>query len=375
MKARLSTFLQAAFVIALVLVVATVVVTAQENLRRQNIATGFGFLFNRTGWDLGASLLTHATSDPYWWTFLAGLLNTVVLSVVCILLATTFGLLLALAASSGSRILTALTGFYIWIIRNTPILVQVFFWYQVTRQLPPVRQAISILDVGFITIRGFYVPALQVSADRGDFGIIMAIGMVSAIGMIWLNHAHRFRTGLRASPWIFAAAWIGLMLLAAIFLLNPQVSWPQLQGFNFAGGTYISPEFCALVVAITVYNTAFVAEIVRAGIRSIPRGQVEAARIIGLSEWRIFWKIIMPQALRVAVPPLTNQYISITKSSSLAIAIGYTDLFSVGAVAINHTGQSIEIIAVLMAIYLSISLGISAAGNWYNRRTLSRVLR
>lgn len=165
------------------------------------------------------------------------------------------------------------------------------------------------------------------------------------------------------------------MVLVVALVTSAQISLPRLQGFNFVGGTYLSPEFCALVVAIAVYNTAFVAEIVRAGIRSIPRGQAEAARLIGLSEARIFWKVIMPQALRVAVPPLTNQYISIAKSSSLAIAIGYTDLFSVGAVAINHTGQSIEIIAVLMVIYLAISLGISAAGNWYNRRTLARVLR
>ena len=150
---------------------------------------------------------------------------------------------------------------------------------------------------------------------------------------------------------------------------------PKLQGFNFTGGTHLSPEFAALVVAIVAYNIAFVAEIINSGIRSIPRSQLEAARIIGLSDARIFWKITVPQAIRVAEPPLINQYISITKSSSLAIVIGYTDLFSVGAIAINHTGQALDVIAVLMLVYLTISFAISAAGNAYNRRITSRGLQ
>jgi general L-amino acid transport system permease protein len=157
--------------------------------------------------------------------------------------------------------------------------------------------------------------------------------------------------------------------------MSLEVTLPKLQGFNFVGGTHLSPEFIALTVAIVVYNIAFIAEIINSGIRSIPKSQVEAARMIGLSEARTFWKIVVPQAIRVAVPPLINQYISLTKTSSLAIAIGYTDLFAVGVVAINHTGQSIDVIAVLMLVYLTISLGISALGNLYNRSITRRTMR
>ena len=158
-------------------------------------------------------------------------------------------------------------------------------------------------------------------------------------------------------------------------MLHFDVTLPRLEGFNFVGGSYLSPEFLALVAAIVAYNIAFVAEIINSGIRSVPRNQVEAARIIGLSDQRTFWKITVPQAIRVAIPPLISQYISLTKSTSLAIAIGYTDLFSVGVIAINHTGQSINVIAVLMLVYLVISVGISALGNAYNRSITARGTR
>jgi general L-amino acid transport system permease protein len=310
MKARLSGALQVAFVVALIAALAGMGVTAHDNLLRQGVATGFGFLFDRTGWDVGASFIPHSTDSPYWWTFLVGLTNTIVLSLVCIVLATAAGMLLALLGAGRSRILYGSTRLYVWVFRNIPLIVQVFFWYHVTRLLPPVRQAIELLGCCYLSNRGLYVPH------------------------------------------------VGLDLT---------VTLPRLQGFNFVGGTHLSPEFMAMVAAIVAYNIAFVAEIVNSGIRAVPRHQIEAARIIGLSDPRIFWSITIPQAVRIAVPPLINQYISLTKSSSLAIAIGYTDLFSVGVIAINHTGQSINVIAVLMLVYLCISFGISAIGNAYNR--------
>jgi general L-amino acid transport system permease protein len=372
---RTSTLVQTLLFVALVIAAALLLQTAHQNLQRQNIASGFGFLFSRTGWDLGASLLSHSPNDPYWWTLLAGLLNTIVLSIVCIVLSTVFGLLLALAGGSSSRILSAGTSAYVWLFRNIPILVQLFFWYHVTRQFPPVRQAIAVFDCCFISNRGVYVPSLAVSYGVTEIVLLGAVAVGAAVLLVLVNR-RRTKRGDDAFPrTALAAVWLVAVLLAGAVLTHASFDVPRLRGFNFAGGTYLSPEFCALVLAIVAYNTAFVAEIVRAGIRSIPRGQIEAARMIGLSNARIFWKIVVPQALRVAVPPLTNQYISIAKSSSLAIAIGYTDLFSVGAVAINHTGQSIEIIAVLMVVYLTISSGLSAAGNWYNRSILSRASR
>jgi His/Glu/Gln/Arg/opine family amino acid ABC transporter permease subunit len=322
MKVDRSTALQAVFVAALVAVLAAMASTAHDNLVRQGIATGFRFLGERTGWDVSASFLPHASADPYWWTFVVGLSNTIALSITAIVLATALGLVLALLGSGRSRILHGLTRLYIWLFRNVPLIVQVFFWYHVTRQFPPVRQATEILGCCYATNRGFYLPH---------------IGLDATNGLEW--------------------------------------SLPKLQGFNFTGGTHVSPEFIALVLAIVAYNVAFIAEIVNSGIRSVPRHQLEAARIIGLSDLRTFWQITVPQAIRVAVPPLINQYISLTKSSSLAIAIGYTDLFSVGVIAINHTGQSLDVVAVLMVMYLVVSLGISALGNLYNRRIAARGAR
>jgi general L-amino acid transport system permease protein len=316
MKSSLSAALQAAFVVALVAAIAAMAITAHDNLTRQGIATGFRFLLDRTGWDVGSSFIEHGPGDPYWRTFLAGLVNTLVLSALCIVLATAAGMLLALLGAGQSRILHGFARLYVWTFRNIPLIVQVFFWYHVTRLLPPVRQSIEILGCCYLSNRGLYLPH------------------------------------------------IGLDLTFTL---------PRLQGFNFVGGTHLSPEFMAMVAAIVAYNIAFIAEIVNSGIRAVPPQQIEAARVIGLSPTRIFWSITIPQAVRIAVPPLINQYISLTKSSSLAIAIGYTDLFAVGVIAINHTGQSVNVIAVLMLAYLCISFGISALGNAYNRALVRRV--
>ena len=308
--------LQASLVVVLVAAIAAMALTAHANLSRQGIATGFGFLFDRTGWDVASSFIDQGPGDPYWRTFLAGLINTVVLSAVCIVLATAAGMVLALLGAGQSRILHGFSRLYVWTFRNIPLIVQVFFWYHVTRLLPPVRQSIELFGCCYVSNRGLYLPH------------------------------------------------VGFDLTFTL---------PRLQGFNFVGGTHLSPEFMAMVAAIVAYNIAFVAEIVNSGIRAVPPRQIEAARMIGLSDARIFWSITIPQAVRIAVPPLINQYISLTKSSSLAIAIGYTDLFAVGVLAINHTGQSINVIAVLMLAYLCISFGISALGNAYNRAHARRL--
>jgi His/Glu/Gln/Arg/opine family amino acid ABC transporter permease subunit len=374
-KSHLSTALQVAFVVAVIAAIVGMAVTARDNLLRQNIATGFGFLFDRTGWDVGTSFLPQSAADPYWWTLLAGLTNTVVLSLLCIVLATVFGLILALAGGGRSRVLHALSRAYVWVFRNIPIIVQVFFWYHVTRSLPPVRQAIEAFGCCYASNRGVYLPYLGFSASIADAAIAL-IATVGGAAAMRVYDRHRIARGRPPyTPIAIAAGAVGAGIVAAAATFRIDVTMPRLQGFNFVGGTHLSPEFAALVVAIVAYNIAFVAEIVNSGIRSIPRSQLEAARVIGLSQPRIFWKITVPQAIRVAIPPLISQYISITKSSSLAIVIGYTDLFSVGAIAINHTGQAIDIIAVLMVAYLVISLGISAIGNAYNRAITARGIR
>ncbi len=367
-----ATVVQALFLAALLTAVGVMALTAHENLTRQNIATGFGFLFDETGWDLGASLIAHSARDPYWRTFLAGLLNTLLLAFICITLATALGVLVALVRTSGNPVMAGLSAFYINTCRNIPLLVQVFFWYNVTRYLPPVRQAISFGDISFLSNRGLYVPSIFV-----DIGLVpVAIGILACAAIVPAFRAvNRARAAGEGEPLplsFLLLAWLAVAAVtAAVARPAIGVSVPRLAGFNFQGGLALSPEFIALATAIVIYNAAFVAEIVRSGILSVPKGQIQAARNIGLSPGRIFWKIVIPQAFRVAIPPLTNQSIFIAKESSLAVAIGYTDLFSVGTVAINHTGQSIEVIAVLMLVYLSISFALSAVGNHINR-TITR---
>lgn len=369
---RPSTIVQLAFVAAVLAAIGGMVLTAQGNLARQHIATGFGFLFSETGWDVSAALIAHSPRDPYWRTFLVGLLNTLTLAAIGIVLSTLLGILIALARASGNKMMMALSGAYVGVVRNVPLIIQVFFWYHCTRQLPPARQSIAWLDSLFLSNRGLYLPSIAVDLRaRHLLGILLLWGG-AALAFAWA----RRRQAARPPGTVLAAAWIAAV--PVVLLADPPevgVSVPRLGGFNFEGGWALSPEFVALTTAIVVYNAAFIAEILRAGIRAVPNGQIEAARNIGLSNARIFWKIVIPQAFRVAIPPLTNQYISLTKSSSLSVAIGYTDLFSIGTVAINHNGQAIEVIALLMLVYLTISLTISALGNLYNRVLVARSLR
>jgi general L-amino acid transport system permease protein len=366
-KANLPNTLQFVVVAVIVVVLVGMATTAHDNLVRQGVATGFTFLFDRTGWDVSSSLLPQAPADPYWWTFAVGLANTVLLSVVCIVLATAGGLVLALLGAGESRILRGLTRLYVWIFRNIPVIVQVFFWYHMTRQFPPVRQATEFWGCCYASNRGLYIPALGLEPKPVALVGLAVAFAASLFGFAVLNSRRRASNERPLGRVIQISAALGVGFLVFVALVDFKPSLPRLQGFNFVGGSYLSPEFIALVVALVAYNIAFIAEIINSGIRSVPRSQIEAARVIGLSNQRTFWRITIPQAIRVAIPPLINQYISLIKSTSLAVAIGYTDLFSIGVVAINHTGQSINIIALLMLIYLALSLGLSTIGNAYNR--------
>ena len=368
MKPALSGALQAGFVAVLLAALAAMAITAHDNLLRQGIATGFSFLFDRTGWDVASSFIPQGPADPYWRTFLAGLINTLVLSAVCIVLATAAGVLLALLGAGQSRILRGSTRLYIWTFRNIPLIVQVFFWYHLTRLAPPVRQSIELFGCCYVSNRGLYIPHVGFEFTRWTLLAAIVALIVCAIAVRALN-AWR---GVRLRGTVTIPLSIAVAIVAAGLSGKVDVTQPRLQGFNFVDGTHLSPEFMAMVAAIVAYNVAFVAEIVNSGIRAVPPQQIEAARVIGLSDARIFWSITIPQAVRIAVPPLINQYISLTKSSSLAVAIGYTDLFAVGVIAINHTGQSLDVIAVLMLVYLCMSFGISAIGNAYNRALARR---
>jgi general L-amino acid transport system permease protein len=344
----------------------------QANLRRLGIASGFGFLSSPSGFDIIQTLIPYSATSSYGRVFWVALLNTLLVSAMGIVLATLLGFVIGVARLSKNWLISRLALVYIETFRNIPLLLQIFFWYfAVLRAMPAPRQSLSAGDAVFLNIRGLYLPAPLVQPGFGWVVAAFGIAVVSA----WLV-ARWARLRQRSTGQQFPTLSVSLALLFGLPLLtfwlagSPLV-WqvPELQGFNFQGGWVVIPEMASLLLALTVYTAAFIAEIVRAGIQAVSHGQTEASFSLGLNSGMTLRLIILPQALRVIIPPLTNQYLNLTKNSSLAAAIGYPDLVSSFAgTVLNQTGQAIECIAITMAVYLTISLLISLAMNWYNRR-------
>ena len=306
---------QAALVVAAGLVLWFLISNAAQNLEARRIASGFGFLWREAGFEIGeATLLAYSAADSYLRALAVGLGNTFRVAALGIVFATALGALLGLARLAPNWLLAKLAAAYVELVRNVPLLVQLFFWYAVIAEtLPGPRAALNPLPGVFLSNRGIFFPLPG--------------------------------------------------------------STPALEGFNFSGGGSLSPEFAALLLGLSTYTAAFIAEIVRAGVLSVPRGQFEAAQAMGLPRRLALRHVILPQALRMMVPPTTSQYLNLVKNSSLAVAIGYPDLVSIANTTINQTGQAIEGIAIIMAVYLTISLAISALMNAYNRRVALRGLR
>jgi general L-amino acid transport system permease protein len=343
---------------------------AKANLHAQKIASGFGFLDNTAGFAVNQSLIPYAESDTYGRVFLVGLLNTLLVAGIGIVLATMLGFFIGIARLSRNWLLARLAGGYVELVRNLPLLFQILFWYlAVLGTLPGPRQSISLFGEIFLNNRGIIVPAPIVGKGADAVVAVFAVSVIAIIGLkLWARRL-QIRTG-RQPPllWICLALLIVPSLIALIATGFPiGFERPELRGFNFVGGVRLLPEFVALLVALTTYTAAFIAEVVRAGLLAVPRGQSEAAAALGLRRGLTLRLIVVPQALRVIVPPLTNQYLNLTKNSSLAVAVGYPDLFAVFAgTTLHQTGQAIEIIAITMAVYLAISLITSALMNWYN---------
>jgi general L-amino acid transport system permease protein len=345
---------------------------AKANLQAQQITGGFGFLANTAGFGVNQSLIPYNESDTYGRVFFVGLFNTLLVAGIGVVLATLLGFLIGIARLSPNWLLARLAGGYVELVRNLPLLFQILFWYlAVLGTLPGPRQSISLWGGVFLNNRGLIVPAPVVGQGAGYVAGAFIFGVLATIALSYWAKRRQARTGRRFSlQWGGLVLVIGLplmVLLAADFPIG--IETPELRGFNFVGGIRLIPEFVALLLALTIYTAAFIAEIVRAGILAVPRGQTEAAFALGLRRGLTLRLVIVPQALRVIVPPLTNQYLNLTKNSSLAIAVGYPDLFAVFAgTTLNQTGQAIEIIGITMAVYLSISLLTSALMNWYNAR-------
>lgn len=348
-----------------------VVENARANLQAQRIASGFGFLSNTAGFSVSQTLIPYSESDTYSRVFLVGLLNTLLVSVIGIIAATIIGVLVALGRLSPNWLLSRISEGYVELIRNLPLLFQILFWYlAVLAALPSPRQSISLFDTIFLSVRGLIVPYPVPQQAFGVFFVAVVIGVVASLAMRIYARRRLFKTGQKLIIWPFVVLLVlGLPALSALFLGAPvKLDMPELKGFNFVGGMPIRPELAALAVALSTYTAAFIAEIVRAGIQSVPKGQMEAGASLGLSRGATLRLVIIPQALRVILPPLTNQYLNLTKNSSLAVAIGYPDLFSVFAgTTLSQTGQAVEIIALTMGVYLLISLVTSAIMGLYGR--------
>jgi general L-amino acid transport system permease protein len=363
---------QLAFAAVLAWIAYEIVANARTNLQTQHIASGFGFLNYNAGFDVSQSLIAYTNSDTYWRVFFVGLLNTLVVSVIGIFFATAIGFIVALCRLSPNWLLSRLGGLYVEIIRNLPLLFQILFWYlAVLAALPAPRQSISVFNTYFLNNRGVIVPRPIGEPGLDPFLVALAVGILAALGLRHYARRALFQRGqlIRIWPYVLGLV-IGLPLVAMLIFGWPFIfELPQLKGFNFAGGSRVIPEFVALTVALSTYTAAFIAEIVRAGILSVHKGQMEAGSSLGLSRSTTLRLVVVPQAMRVIVPPLTNQYLNLTKNSSLAVAIGYPDLVSVFAgTAVSQTGQAIEIIAMTMGVYLLLSLTTSAVMSVYGWR-------
>jgi general L-amino acid transport system permease protein len=339
------------------------------NLERQGIATGFDFLGERAGFSIGESLIPFDSANSYGRALVVGIFNTLYVAAFGIVLATILGVFMGIARVSTNWLISKLASGYVEVCRNVPVVLHVIFWASVIRMLPPPREALSPFAGFFITNRGVIYPIPVESPVYPWVGAALVAGIVLATLFARWASRRREQTGQYVPSFLPGLGIVlGLPLLTWLAGGAP-IDWsvPALRGFNFQGGASLTPEFVGLLVGITVYTGAFIAEIVRAGIQSVPHGQIEAARAVGLRPGLVMRLVILPQALRVIVPPTTSQYLSLTKNSSLGVLIGYPDLVNVGNTTLNQTGQALEAIAIMMTVYLMISLTISLFMNVYNR--------
>jgi general L-amino acid transport system permease protein len=341
------------------------------NMQARGIRSGFDFLTQPAGFDIGESVMAYDAMNAYWKAFLVGILNTLRVAIIGIVLATILGTLLGIGRFSRNAIVRGLCYAYVELFRNVPVLIQLLIWYLVfTEVLPPLAEAPSVAGMFYLSKAGLSFPVPIWGTGQALAGAGFLVGL--AIGWTWRRWVRRqFELTGRVRSMVlvpiaiaFACAFLGWLLGGA------PTAWslPRPEGFSMEGGASATPEFLAVLLGLVMYTAAFIAEVVRAGIASVSHGQTEAAGSLGLTRSMAMRLVILPQALRVIIPPLTNQYLNLTKNSSLAVAIGYPDVVSIATTALNQTGRAVECISIIMAVYLTTSLTTSAVMNWYNKR-------
>jgi general L-amino acid transport system permease protein len=360
---------QIAMVVVVALGVWYLVSNLLANVATRHIATGFAFLQREAGFEISEHLIDFSPASTYGRAYLVGILNTAKVAALGIVFATVLGVIVGIARLSTNWLIAKLASGYVEILRNIPVLLQLILWYSLISGLPGPRQALQPLPAVFLSNRGLRIPAV---VDHPAHWIVLGlciVGIVASVALARHSNRRREATG-KGWPvlWPSIALVVGLPLIGFLIAGAPlQIDIPKLQGFNFSGGSDVSPEFAALLFGLVIYTAAYIAEIVRAGIIAVPKGQTEAALATGLSTGKVLRLVVLPQALRIIVPPLTSEYLNLTKNSSLAVAIGYADLVSISNTTINQNGQAVEGFFLMAAVYLTFSLLIAAFMNWYNR--------
>ncbi|MDG4720985.1 MULTISPECIES: amino acid ABC transporter permease [Thalassospira] len=342
-----------------------------DNLEQQNISTGYSFLDLEASFEISESMIDYSAKSTYATALLVGLLNTIKVAFLGIILCTIIGIIFGVARLSSNWIVRKLATVYVETFRNIPVLLQLFFWYAlIPNSFPHPRDALEPLPGVLLTSRGLYLPVPIADTAYTLMGIAAILALVA---IYFVKKWAKKRQDATGEPFPMTAAGFGIFfgLVFIAYLLGgapTEIDMPTLKGFNIRGGYNISPEFLALLIGLTVYTSTYVAEVVRSGIQAVPNGQWEAADSLGIKRSVALRKVILPQSMRVAIPPLTNQYLNLTKNSSLAVAVGYPDLVSVSNTTMNQTGQAIEAISIFMLIYLGLSLLTSLFMNWFNKK-------
>jgi general L-amino acid transport system permease protein len=364
--------LQALLVALLILLAYEIVANTAANLKRQNIASGFGFLGRTAGFDISQTLIEYRNTSTYARAFVVGLTNTFLVAGLGIVMATALGFAIGIARLSPNWLVSRLALAYVEAVRNVPLLLQLLVWYvAVLRALPRPHSAVALGGTSYLDIRGLHMPAPVLQS--GIEWVALALG-AGVAGAVWIHVWAARRQRLTGQPFPSLLAGVGVVagLPAVAFLVSGcpmRLEAPVLGRFNYEGGLTLEPEFMALLLGLVTYTAAFIAEIVRSGIVGVQRGQTEAALALGLTRGQVLRLVVLPQAMRIIIPPLTNQHLNLTKNSSLAVAIGYPDLVSVfGGTVLNQTGQAVEVILITMGVYLAISLATAGLMNWFNRR-------
>ena len=363
---------QIILVVALAALFWMIISNTAANLKRQNIASGFGFWNTTSGFDISQTLISYSNTSTYGRAFWVGLTNTLLVAVIGVFFATIVGFTMGIARLSKNWLIARLATVYVETVRNIPLLLQLFVWYfMILNMLPPPRRSLELPGGASLNTRGLYLPEPLPQAGFGAVLLALAGGILAAFAIAVWARRRQLRTGAQFHTGLTALGLIVVLPVAVFFLAGAPLEfvYPKLRGFNFEGGLVILPELMALIIGLVIYTGAFIAEIVRAGIQGVPKGQKEAAMAIGLSPGQTLRLVVLPQAMRIIIPPLTSNYLNLVKNSSLAVAIAYPDLVNVFAgTVLNQTGQAVEVILITMLVYLSISLLTSLFMNWFNAR-------